>query len=236
MKIHTVCLDLDDTLLPNTHKYFVPNLKCAAIVAEALGRHGIQPIKLLELRTEIDLGMVGEKGLTADRVPQSWVLTYERLCERAKRRVNSKVVRRLLSTGARYARGPFTPLRGVPKMIRRLSDRRRVCLVTAGSPGLQWRKINESGLGTLFHDVHVTLLDKKPYLASLIGEDPSNVAMVGDSLRSDILPAVELGMTAVHVPSETWAYAKAEVDATKYHRLENVNRLPEFLAELEKSA
>lgn len=235
MKIRNVCLDLDDTLIPNTHAYHVPNLTCAAVIARALGRHGLPPARLLELRERIDREMVDADGFAVDRVPRSWVATYERLCREKGRPVRPKVAERLMREGSRFARGPFRPLPGVHRMLQRLSAQGRMLhLVTAGDEALQRRKAEEAGIAARVDSVRITPMRKRDILASIVGDRPEEGVMVGDSLRSDMQPAIELGMTAVHVPCETWSYAHADLDPTKFHRLDDVRQLPEFLASLER--
>jgi len=231
--IETVCLDLDDTLIANTYKYHAPMYRCGLLITEALGIKSVYPPELMDMRVKIDAELVETHGFSANRFPESWVITYLRLCERTGRSVDPGVRDRIWAEAMRYAEGPFAPLEDVTDILEAMrSSGKTLCLVTAGDFGLQRRKIDESGLEPYFDEVHVTARSKRDFLASKAGEDPSRTMMVGDSKRSDIIPALELGLTAVHVESETWHYAHAEVEGD-YHRIASVRELPDLIARLE---
>lgn len=234
MKISKVCLDLDDTLIPNTYKYHGPILRCAMIVVRALGHKSMYPPDLLKLQLEIDQGLVAEKGFSTDRFPLSWVLTYERLAGLAETPVDPEVVERLRSVASEFQRGPFRMFPGAKRALRRLrKEKRALHVITAGDETLQRRKIAEAGIADYVDTVHVTPMKKKDILASIVGDRPGEGAMVGDSKKSDILPAVELGMTAVWLPSETWSFVNADIDETKYHRIKTMAELPDLLRKIE---
>lgn len=234
MKIRDVCFDLDDTLIPNTYKYHAPILKCAMIVVRTLGHKSKYPPDLLQLQLGIDQELVAEKGFSTDRFPMSWVLTYERLAALAGMPVDPKVVERLRRTASEFQRGPFRMFPGAKRMLRRLSkDGRRLHVITAGDEALQRRKIAEAGIADYVDTVHVTPMKKKDILASIVRDRPAEGVMVGDSKKSDILPAIELGMTAVWLPSETWSFVNADIDETKYHRIAAVTELPGLLRKIE---
>ncbi len=234
MKIRKICLDLDDTLIPNTYKYHGPILRCAMIVVRALGHRSVYPPELLKIQMEIDLGLVNEKGFSTDRFPLSWVLTYERLAGLAGVPIDPKVVERLRSVASEFQRGPFRMFPGAKRALRRLAkEGRELHVITAGDETLQWRKIDEAGIASYVDSVHVTPMKKKDILASIVKDRPQEGAMVGDSKKSDILPAIELGMAAIWLPSETWSFVNADIDETKYHRIKAVTELPDLIRKLE---
>lgn len=234
MKIRKVCLDLDDTLIPNTYKYHAPILRCAMIVVRALKHRSKYPPDLLQMQLAIDQELVAEKGFSPDRFPLSWVLTYERLAALAGLPVDPKVVERLRTEASAFQRGPFRMFPGVKRALRRLAkEGRELHVITAGDEALQRRKIAEAGIADYVDSIHVTPMRKKDILASIVGDRPKEGAMVGDSKKSDIVPAIELGMTAVWLPSETWSFVNADIDETKYHRIASVTELPDLLRKIE---
>lgn len=225
--------DLDDTLIPNAYSYNRPMWQCGLIISKALGYKSPYPVDLLKLHYEVDSGMVQSHGLSQDRFPESWVRTYEIVCERARVAPRANVKRLLHGTAAQFREGPYKPFRGVKRTLILLRGmKHRLHLITAGDARLQERKIKESGLGPMFHSIAITDVDKRPALAKIAGASPRRAVMVGDSKKSDILPAIELGMIAVHVPSQTWAFANADVDPSKYHVIESVTELPALLRSL----
>ena len=93
----------------------------------------------------------------------------------------------------------------------------------------------KSGLSELFHAVEI-VSEKDPATYRRVmdrhGIDPARFLMVGNSVRSDILPVLATGAHAVHIPyAITWAHEEAEVPDEHYRRLESVRDLPALLAD-----
>nr|WP_255635728.1 HAD hydrolase-like protein [Azospirillum sp. 412522] len=98
----------------------------------------------------------------------------------------------------------------------------------------QESKIARSGLSELFHAVEI-VSEKDPATYRRVldrhGINPARFLMVGNSVRSDILPVLATGAHAVHIPyAITWAHEEAEVPDEHYRRLESVRNLPALLA------
>ncbi len=228
-----VCLDLDDTLIPNTCLYHGPTWKCGLIISKALGHKSPYPLEVLRLQYETDAGLVKTHGYGVDRYPKSWLRTYEILAERARVPVERSVAKRLLATAARFKSGPYVPFDGAKDALGELQHASHMLhLVTAGDKRLQQRKIDRCGLKSLFDSTHIVKIDKKPVLAKLVADEPHRGIMVGDSTRSDILPAIELGMTGILVKSETWPYAKIDLDPKRYHVVDDITQVPALIRKL----
>lgn len=236
MRIRSVAFDLDDTLIPNSYKYNLAIWKCGLIITEALLHRCPYATELMKLQYETDTRLVKEAGFRADRFPTSWTDTYRGLCDRLGVAPDADVARRLYATAEEFRAGPFLPMPGVPEMLGSLRDEgRELHLITAGDDALQRQKIAESGLAPFFRGIRVVEMHKQPVLAELFGSDPSSAAMVGDSLKSDIKPAVALGVVAVHVSSLTWPFVNADVDPASYHPLESILDLPDLLRRLDSA-
>jgi putative hydrolase of the HAD superfamily len=222
-----VCFDLDDTLIPNTCLYHGPIWKCGQLISRALGPKSPYPRDVLTLHYEIDSGMVKTHGYGADRFPESWVRTYETLAERAHVPVDRAVSKRLRATAARFKNGPYVPFPGAKDALVELQHASHMLhLVTAGEKRLQQRKLDRCGLKSLFDSTHIVKMDKKSVLEKLIGDEPRRGIMIGDSKRSDILPALELGMEAIWVKSGTWPYAQVDIDQRRFHTVDDVTQVP----------
>jgi putative hydrolase of the HAD superfamily len=139
----------------------------------------------------------------------------------------------LLKTCKRLLHLPATPLPGVEEALRRLHDDRQYTLVcfTKGELQDQENKLRRSGLLQYFDDVEITS-DKgqKEFLALCEhqGIHPSELLMVGNSLKSDIAPALAIGAWAVHIPFHvTW---QLEVHEDFDHeRMKKVEQFSELL-------
>jgi putative hydrolase of the HAD superfamily len=228
-----IVFDLDDTLIPNTWKYHGPTWECGRIIADALGWKSPLPVDVLKLQMEIDLELTKQMGFVTYRFPLSWVRTYEELCRRAEVASRMTVIMTLKEVASDFAEPPFAVFEGATDALSRLKrSGHELHLVTAGDEDLQRRKIKETDLARWFDSVHVTPMKKGEILAKIAGRRPKNCVMVGDSKKSDIMPALELGITAVWIPSQTWSFADADVDASKYHKVKSISEVPALIEKL----
>jgi putative hydrolase of the HAD superfamily len=113
-------------------------------------------------------------------------------------------------------------------------------LITKGDLFHQETKVAGSGLGELFERIEiVSEKDEATYRKVLanLGVEPEHFLMVGNALRSDVLPVVAIGGRAVHVPYEIdWAHEvvdEADLPPERWWRLPTLARLPDLLVELE---
>ena len=227
----TILYDLDDTLIPNCIKYHAPAWRCGLIISKKLGLASPYPVEVLAMHQREQMAMVERKGFTIDVFPKSWVRTYEKLCKESHVPVSAAVSKRLFYIAGHFADGPYWTFPGVKTALKYLkSQGHPQHLITAGAEELQLRKVSEAGLDAIFDSVNVTLRDKKAIMARLAGRRRQDCLMVGDSRRSDIGPAKELGITTVLVPSRTWGYAAADVEPD--YTIESVRDLPQLLESL----
>jgi putative hydrolase of the HAD superfamily len=132
-------------------------------------------------------------------------------------------------------------LEGAQETIHQLASRYRLMLITKGDQVHQEMKIEGSGLERYFERIEIVKEKDRLTYESLL--DRSKIAadrfmMVGNSLRSDILPILEMGGYAVYIPYHTtWAHEHVEhlpAESQRYFELENLGQLPGLLAKLEK--
>lgn len=142
----------------------------------------------------------------------------------------------ILGWGKRMLTEPTELLDGVEETLRELSGRYDLVLITKGDLFNQESKLASSGLGRLFGGVEiVSEKDTETYrgIFQRRGIKPEDFVMVGNSLRSDIVPVVELGGRAVHIPYVvTWEHEQVDEDKlpeTGWRRLESIRALPAAL-------
>lgn len=152
--------------------------------------------------------------------------------------VSAAVIGEILAAGREMAAHPVETLPHVNETLEALSGDYRLVLITRGDLFDQERKLAQSGLGDFFHAVEI-VSDKKPDTYDRIfarhGEGAGRAMMVGNSLKSDILPALEAGSWAVHVPHDlTWALEHADEPAghVRYRRIGDLGGLARILQEL----
>jgi putative hydrolase of the HAD superfamily len=227
MPITTVGLDADDTLWHNetifrlTHARFV----------DLLDDHGDAEMieaRLAEVeRRNLRLYGYGVKGFTL-----SMIETAMELCDGG---APPEVVREILAAGREMLGHPVEPLPGVDEALARLSETYRLVLITKGDLMDQERKLAASGLGELFAAVEIVSEKDRDVYARVFerhGTGADEAVMAGNSMKSDVLPALEAGAFAVHIPYHvTWAHelADAPENHDRYGALEAIADLPDWI-------
>lgn len=131
---------------------------------------------------------------------------------------------------------PVDLLDGVQSAIEAVKPRADILLITKGDLLDQERKLAQSGLGPLFDRVEI-VSDKTAdvYAQIFASHDTKHQMMVGNSMKSDVLPALEAGLWGVHVPHDlTWAYERADAPQTHRHfrQIANLSELPQLITTL----
>lgn len=191
-------------------------------------------------------------GLTADRVRETLLgIERQRTATHGYGSVNFGASLEVLceQVGVSHALGDLRPflqaevaalrrkrleiLPEVPDTLALLRRRHRLVLFTKGSHDEQWDKVVRSGLRTLFHQVDVVReKDAEAYrdAARRLGADPARAWMIGNSPKSDILPARQAGFGAVFVPhANTWALERAALPDAPAPRYVTVSRFVDLL-------
>ena len=121
-----------------------------------------------------------------------------------------------------------------------MAERYRILMITKGDLLDQEQKLARSGLGELFQAVEI-VSDKSPLTYQRIftrhGDGPERSMMVGNSLKSDVVPAIEVGSWGIFIPHPlTWAMEHAEVpkDAPRFRQIERIGELSDLLAEIDR--
>jgi putative hydrolase of the HAD superfamily len=155
-------------------------------------------------------------------------------------RISARDIQTIISAAREMMLAEIELIEHVPETIAALAKRHTLMLITKGDLRDQEMKIARSGLAEYFALVEI-VSDKnsKTYRAILERQRvrPAGFLMAGNSLRSDILPVLELGAIAVYIPHPlTWAHEKAEPPPAAragFHHLEHIGQLPDLVARLE---
>jgi len=146
----------------------------------------------------------------------------------------------ILEWGKRMLREPTELLEGVRETLLGMSDRHELLLITKGDLFDQESKLARSGLAERFAGVEILSdknVDSYRRVLSRRGIDPGEFVMVGNSLRSDVVPVVELGARAVHIPYHlTWNHEHVDEEslpAQGWHRIQSLRELSRLLISLE---
>ena len=230
MPIDLICVDADDTLWHNVRHFEaalgVLHEVLAPYVAPDLARARMD---VIEARNLAIYGY-GVKSFTLSMIETAVELGGEALPAAA--------VRDILAAGRDLMRHPIELLPGVEAALDALAERARLVLVTKGDLFHQEAKLAASGLGERFAGVEI-VSDKTAEGFRRVFErydaPAARSAVAGDSVRSDILPALAAGAWAAHVPHEVdWVHERADApdDHPRFKRLARLSDLPAWIDEI----
>jgi putative hydrolase of the HAD superfamily len=230
MPITTVGLDADDTLWHNESLFRLTHERFCALMQDVADAATLDA-RLTEVeRRNLRLYGYGVKGFTLSMIETAMELTGGE--------APARVVREILAAGRELLAHPVEPLSGVDEALAALSERYRLVLITKGDLLHQEQKLAASGLGDLFVAVEiVSEKDASTYerVFARHGTGAAEAVMCGNSLKSDVLPALEAGAYAAHVPYPvTWALemADAPIGHPRFAELETLAELPGWVDKL----
>jgi putative hydrolase of the HAD superfamily len=159
----------------------------------------------------------------------------EAAVELSDRTLSAGAIHDIIEIGRDMLVTRIEPLPGVAQTLTRLKGRYRLLVITKGDLLDQETKIARSDLGDLIDDVHIVSEKTADVYRRIFGgkDGASRAVMIGNSLKSDVLPAIEAGAFGIHIPYRvTWAHEHAE--APQHHaRFQQLDRLDEVPAWLE---
>lgn len=148
--------------------------------------------------------------------------------------LSSTTLQAILNIGKDMLNKPVELLDGVEEVLQQLSKNYRLIVATKGDLLDQERKLEKSGLLTYFHHIEV-LSDKQEsdYTKMLTRLDvkPEHFLMIGNSLKSDVLPLINIGASAIHIPFHTtWEHETVVEDSSKQKPYKTLDNLSELIA------
>jgi putative hydrolase of the HAD superfamily len=148
-------------------------------------------------------------------------------------KVSAKVIGEIVEIGRSILDHPIELFPGVNEILPILQDKFRLIVITKGDLLDQERKLEKSGLLPFFHHIEVVTEKRESNYLKLIKTldiQPSEFLMVGNSLKSDILPVLAIGAKAVFVPFHTvWQHETAEKPTTPFLEIDSLLELPALL-------
>jgi putative hydrolase of the HAD superfamily len=231
MPVTTLALDGDDTLWHSETLYEVTTHQFAELLAPWLGSRNADDELLATERRNLRLFGYGVKGYMLSMI--------ETAIEVSDGRVTAREIQQVIDWGKGMLAHPVELLDGVRDTIDELADDYRLLLVTKGDLFHQETKVAGSGLAERFWRVEIVgEKDEATYgrILAQYGIPPEEFVMVGNSVRSDVVPVLALGGRAVHVPHRlTWALEAAEPPAEHdgYWTIERFADLPALLRTLD---
>jgi putative hydrolase of the HAD superfamily len=226
--IKIIGFDADDTLWRNEDIFEQAHTRFRALLGKY---HPAAEVDRVLFATEMkNLGLYGYgvKGFMLSCVETAIALT--------KGQVTAGEIDEILASGREMLAHPVELLAGVADVLPALARDYRLLLITKGDLHHQERKVAESGLATHFHAVEILSEKDGPAYARVLrrhGVALDEFVMVGNSLKSDILPVLQLGGAGVHIPYHlTWQHEHIEVAPGDLPRFRQIGRLAELPAVL----
>lgn len=226
----TIGFDADDTLWHNERYFRLTQDRFLELLADVADPEQLEDRLLAAERRNVVHYGFGIKGFTLSMI--------ETAIEVTEGRVSGRTIWEILEAGRDMLSHPVEPLPGARQVLERLKSDFILVLITKGDLFDQERKLAESGLGEMFDAVEI-VSDKTEAVYERIftrhGAGPKRAMMVGNSLRSDILPALGVGAWAVHVPYHlTWGLEEADtpLEAPRFLHMDSLASLPEAIAKL----
>jgi putative hydrolase of the HAD superfamily len=207
--LFAVIFDGDDTLW-STEQLYDDARSCAR---DVVAKSGVDAERWEECERRIDVQNVDKFGYSMERFPASCVEAYEQICRSTGRAVDADTVIRVREAARSVFEQDPPLVLGAWETLTSLRARgARLALLTKGDPKLQSRRIERSGLRELFDVIEIVPEKSAAVIRGVVaalGVDVDSAWMVGNSMRSDVLPAIDAGLRAVQIPAHVWEYERA---------------------------
>jgi len=227
MNVKVIAFDADDTLWVNEPYFRQTEEAFCTLLEEYLPRH--------ELERELLKIEIGNLGLYGYGIKGFILSMIETAITVTNNMISTKTIGEIVDLGKQMLNQPIELLDGVEEVLHSLKSKYRLVVATKGDLLDQERKLRKSNLTNYFHHVEVmSEKDDANYLKLIKHLDirPSELLMVGNSLKSDVLPVLNIGGYAIHVPYHiTWAHEEIEqsIDSGMFKSVESIKDILAFL-------
>lgn len=226
-KLTTIAFDADDTLWHNERFFRVTQDRFAELLSEFTEKSTLEDRLLAaEIRNHGHYGF-GVKGFVLSMIETAIEVTDEA--------VPASLIAELIAAGREMLEHPIDLLPHAAEAVAHCAQDHRVMLITKGDLLDQERKVAQSGLGDMFDHVEVVSDKTRPVYEALFARHADGIEramMIGNSMKSDVVPVVEGGGWGVYVPhGESWAleHALPPKNAPRYHSIDSLGELPLIL-------
>jgi len=224
--VKIIAFDADDTLWENETYFAEAEQRFSEMLEDFLPKHTV----LRELlHTEISNLPLYGYGIKAFML--SMIETAIRISDK---NIPASVIQKTIDIGREMLDKPVVLLEGVEDVLKSLKGRYRLVLATKGDLLDQERKLIKSNLQGYFHHIEIMSEKKEDDYRKLIRRldiAPEGFMMIGNSLKSDVMPVINVGGYGVHIPFHTtWAQKKIEVDlkSDRFIVLQKISEVPDF--------
>ena len=222
-----IAFDADDTLWHNEPYFDEAQERFCVLFQDYASSQEILGMILNHQVKNLPLYGFGIKAFTLSMIETALQLT--------NRQISGKGIEQILAIGKDLLQKPVELLPDVQSVLEQLKGKYKLVVATKGDLKDQHRKLHDSCIGHYFHHIEVlsdkTELDYEKMLGRLDCK-PEDFLMIGNSLKSDILPVLNIGGQAIHIPYHTtWEYEKIdfEIEHDNFKALTRVNQILDLL-------
>lgn len=227
MNPKVIAFDADDTLWHNEPYFDEAQAKFCELFQDFASRQDVLQLILSHQVKNLPLYGFGIKAFTLSMIETALELTNHQ--------ISGNAIEKILKIGKDLLQKPVELLPNVEDVLQELKGKYKLIVATKGDLKDQHRKLHDSGLGQFFHHIEVmsdkTDLDYTKMLGRL-DIRPQDFMMIGNSLKSDVLPVLNIGGLGVHIPYHTtWEYEKIdfEIKHDNFKAIENIKEVLNIL-------
>ncbi len=227
MNLKVIAFDADDTLFVNEPYFQETEEKFCDLMSPYLSRHSLSQELFKTEIDNLDLYGYGIKGYILSMIEAAMTISNNTL--------SIEVISKIIELGKELLQKPIELLDGVEETLEALKGKYKLIVATKGDLKDQQSKLHRSGLGHYFHHIEV-MADKQELnyekLLNRLEIEPNEFFMIGNSLKSDILPVLAIGGHAVHIPFHvTWEHEKIshKVEHPNFKTVEKISDVLPFL-------
>ncbi|MDA9008223.1 HAD hydrolase-like protein [Flavobacteriaceae bacterium] len=220
-----IAFDADDTLWVNETYFRDAEKKFAKILSKYETENKVdQELFKIEMKN-LELYGYGIKGFVLSMIECALKLSNYSISQHE--------IDKILTIGKEMLNKPIELLDGVEEVLGELHNKYKLIVATKGDLLDQERKLEKSGLLKYFHHIEVMSEKKEVDYRKLIKHldiNSNELLMVGNSLKSDVLPLVKIGASAIHIPFHiTWSHEEVSLEETKNSNFHTLSQLKDIL-------
>ncbi len=227
MNLKIIAFDADDTLFVNEPYFQEVEQKFCALMQDYLSLQGLSQELFKTEIANLDLYGYGIKGYILSMIEAAMKISNNT--------ISLEVIAKIIEHGKELLQKPIELLDGVESTLQALQGKYKLIVATKGDLKDQQSKLHRSGLGHYFHHIEV-MSDKQEInyekLLKRLEIEPSEFLMIGNSLKSDVLPVLGIGGFAVHIPFHTtWEHEKIDhkVEHSSFFEFKNISEILSIL-------
>ena len=225
--IKIIAFDADDTLWINEPYFQDTENKFCALLEDFLPHHTVSQELFKTEMQNLELYGYGVKAFIL-----SMIETISRVTDH---KASIELVYKTIQLGKEILEHPLELLEGVENLLAELYGKYRLVMATKGDLLDQERKLVKSGLEKYFHHIEI-MSDKRmtdyQKLIKHLDCKPEDFLMIGNSIKSDVLPVLELGGHAIHVPYHTtWAYEQVsqKIELKNFIKVNKISDIKQYI-------